>query len=215
MCLAPSCDAGQTHTDTTNPKMICNTCSFAICIRHKLPWHEGMTCEEFDCGDSQIERLEQAEATAKLLAKDKSKICPSCKQGVTKQDGCDHLSCLCGKSWCFVCLASWDNIMRIGDEAHAPTCDYHPRKRQKTKAQQAAGQVQMTESLLGAPASEALLRARDARNERVRAELRPKALEAAEARMKAERERVREEAKNQTPEMKKRKVRLLPAWEER
>lgn len=105
--------------------------------------------------------------------------------------------------------------MRIGDEAHAPTCDYHPRKRQKTKAQQAAGQVQMTESLLGAPASEALLRARDARNERVRAELRPKALEAAEARMKAERERVREEAKNQTPEMKKRKVRLLPAWEER
>jgi hypothetical protein len=195
--------------------MICNSCSFATCVNHKLPWHEGQTCEEFDCGETQIERLEQAEATAKLLAKDESKICPSCKQGVTKQDGCDHLHCRCGREWCFVCLASWDNIMRIGEEAHAPTCIYHPRKRQKTKAQQAAGQAQMTESLLGAPASDALLRARDARNERVRAELRPKALEAAEARMKAERERAKAEDKMESPQTKKRKVRLLPAWEER
>ena len=214
MCLMPSCGARQTHVDPTNhPKMICNSCSFATCVNHNLPWHEGVTCEDFDCDETQIERLEQAEATAKLLAKDQTKICPSCKQGVTKQDGCDHLSCLCGKAWCFVCLASWENIMRIGPEAHGPTCDYHPRKRQKTKAQQAAGQAQMTESLLGAPASEALLKAREARNERVRADIRPKALEAAEARMKAERERAKEDV-NQNPDSKKRKVRLLPAWEE-
>ena len=126
MCLAPGCGKGQTHTDTTNLKMICNACSFAICVQRKLPWYEGMTCGEFDCSDDQIERLEEAEATAKLLAKDASKICPNCQQGVTKQDGCDHLSCLCGKSWCFDCLASWDNIMRTGAEGHAPTCDYHP-----------------------------------------------------------------------------------------
>jgi hypothetical protein len=204
----------QTYTDTTEAKMICTACGFATCVRHKLPWHESQTCQEFDCDESQIERLEQAEATAKLLARDKSKICPSCKQGVTKQDGCDHLSCLCGKSWCFVCLASWENIMRVGEEAHAPTCSYHPRKQPKTKAQLAAGEAQMTESLLGAPASEALLRARDARNQRVREELRPKAFEAAEARLKAERERAKEERKR-SPEPKKRKVRLLPAWEER
>lgn len=105
--------------------------------------------------------------------------------------------------------------MRIGQEAHAPTCDYHPRKLQKSKAQQAAGQVHMTETLLGGPASEALLRARDARNERVRAELRPKAAEAAEARMKAELERAKEGGKNESPEKKRRRVRLLPAWEER
>jgi hypothetical protein len=195
--------------------MICTACSFATCIHHKLPWHEGETCDEFDCNDTAIERLEEAELSAKLLAKDQSKICPSCGQGVTKQEGCDHLTCRCGENWCFECLASWDNILRIGDEAHAPTCSYHPRKVLKSKAQQAAGQARMTESLLGGRASEALLRAREARNERVRAELRPKALEAAEARMRAERERAKEEGKKEPSEPKKKKVRLLPAWEER
>lgn len=87
---------------------------------------------------------------------------------------------------------------------------------QKSKAQQAAAQVQMAETLLGGPASEALLRARTAKNERVRAELRPKAAEAAEARMKAMREAEKEKAKEGgEPVMKKKHVKLLPAWEER
>ena len=216
MCLGPDCGSGQLHPDTSNPKMICNACSFATCVHHKLPWHEGETCEEFDCNDAQIERLEEAELSAKLLAKDKSKICPSCKQGITRIDGCDHLSCRCGQEWCYICLASWENILRMGNEAHAPHCDHHPRKMQKSKAQQAAAQVQMAETLLGGPASEALLRARTAKNERVRAELRPKAAEAAEARMKAMREAEKEKAKEGgEPVMKKKHVKLLPAWEER
>ena len=105
--------------------------------------------------------------------------------------------------------------MRIGNEAHAPTCVYHPRKLQKSKAQQAAGQAQMTETLLGAPASEALLRARGARNERIRVEIRPKAAEAAEARMKAMREMEKGKEENGEPMTKKKRVKLLPAWEER
>jgi hypothetical protein len=73
--------------------MICKKCSFKTCVVHKLPWHEKMTCEEFDSDESQIERLEQNEATAKLLAKLASKICPTCQQGVDRSDGCDHLRC--------------------------------------------------------------------------------------------------------------------------
>jgi hypothetical protein len=191
--------------------MICNTCGFSTCVHHKLPWHTGLTCAEFDTSDEQVERLEQAEATAKLLSKDHSKICPNCKQGVTKQDGCDHLMCRCGKEWCFICLASWENIMRIGAEAHHPTCDYHPRKIRKLPSQIANNQAQLTETVLGEPASEALLRAREARNQRVRAELRPKTAEAALKRMEEQRERVKEEG----GERKKRKVRLVPAWVER
>jgi len=72
--------------------MVCNACQFKTCTFHKLPWHEGMTCAEFDALESQVDRLMEEEATAKLLAKI-SKICPSCKQCITKDHGCDHIEC--------------------------------------------------------------------------------------------------------------------------
>jgi hypothetical protein len=73
----------------------------------------------------------------------------------------------------------------------------------------------MTETLLGAPASEALLKARGARNERNRVEIRPKAAEAAEKRMKAMRETENGKEKEDESMTKKKRVKLLPAWEER
>ena len=72
----------------------------------------------------------------------------------------------------------------------------------------------MTESLLGKPASEALLAARGIRNERIRADIRPKALEAAEVRLKAEKAKEEGGIQQYFPEPKKRSIRLLPAWEE-
>lgn len=73
--------------------MICKECSFAICALHKIPWHGGQSCLEFDQSSTAIERLEQAEATAKLLASDESMICPNCEEGITRTEGCDHLMC--------------------------------------------------------------------------------------------------------------------------
>jgi hypothetical protein len=93
MCLSPTCKAGQKHVDKETPKMICENCSFATCVLHKLPWHDNVTCAEFDSSEEQIERLEEAEATAKLLAKEQSQICPECHQGVFRSEGCDHMMC--------------------------------------------------------------------------------------------------------------------------
>jgi hypothetical protein len=93
MCLSPTCKSGQKHADKQNPRMICNTCSFATCVLHKLPWHDNVTCAEFDTSEEQIERLEEAEATAKLLAREQSQICPECHQGVFRSEGCDHMMC--------------------------------------------------------------------------------------------------------------------------
>lgn len=93
MCLAPNCGAGQIHEGgKEQPQMVCKSCNFAICTYHGRPWHDGQTCAEFDVDPSQIERLEEEEATAKLLAAD-SRICPSCNQGVSKTMGCDHMAC--------------------------------------------------------------------------------------------------------------------------
>ena len=91
MCLSANCDAGQVH-EGDDPMMVCNFCQFKTCVRHKLPWHEGQTCAEFNLDDAQLERLEDEEASAKMLATITS-VCPKCKQGVIKSDGCDHMSC--------------------------------------------------------------------------------------------------------------------------
>lgn len=60
---------------------------------HSVPWHEGVTCAEYDGLDSQVERLKESVATAQLLAKRNVKICPHCKQGAEKTGGCNRMSC--------------------------------------------------------------------------------------------------------------------------
>ncbi|PMD24650.1 hypothetical protein NA56DRAFT_566586 [Hyaloscypha hepaticicola] len=215
MCLGLDCGSGQIHPNASeNPMMICEACSFKTCAVHKLPWHEGQTCEEFDMDDSQIERLEEAEATAKLLAKEHAQVCPNCLNGVSRIDGCDHMTCKkgrCGNEWCYVCGASYEKIKAIGEEAHAVHCMYHPRRVNMRRDQERAAQGQLTQMVHGGPISEALEQARGRRNERVRAELRPLAAQAAERRMREMEQQKKEEEKTGT---KKRKLNLHAPWEE-
>ncbi|PVH69268.1 hypothetical protein DL98DRAFT_473979 [Cadophora sp. DSE1049] len=224
MCLGPNCGSGQVHLDNhkENPVMICNSCNFKTCVVHKLPWHEGFSCEEFDCDESQIERLEADEATAKLLSQN-SKVCPACNQGVTKTDGCDHLQCRCGQEWCFECLASWENIIRLGATAHARHCSYHPDKVRLRSDQKEATARNMAELVHGGPVSEALANARVAHNAKRRETLRPLALEAAEKRARAMKEEAEAGAKaNGSPggsgggfARRAKKPKLIAPWEEK
>lgn len=179
--------------------------------------------------DSQIERLEEAEATAKLLAKEHAQVCPNCLNGVSRIDGCDHMTCKfypfsnlleretddkkgrCGNEWCYVCGASYEKIKAIGEEAHAVHCMYHPRRVNMRRDQERAAQGQLTQMVHGGPISEALEQARGRRNERVRAELRPLAAQAAERRMREIDQQKKEEEKAGT---KKRKLNLHAPWEE-
>lgn len=103
-CMSPTCGGRQPHdtTKTGHAKMICRHCGFATCAKHRRPWHEGQTCEEFDIDPEQIERLEEEEATARLLSSEAMSICPKCGQGVTKTEGCDHMQCKCGTEWCYI-----------------------------------------------------------------------------------------------------------------
>ncbi|KAH7357236.1 hypothetical protein BKA65DRAFT_424111 [Rhexocercosporidium sp. MPI-PUGE-AT-0058] len=225
MCLGLNCGWGQVNPETykENPVMICNSCGFKTCTFHKLPWHEGFSCEEFDCDESQIERLEADEATAKLLSQN-SKICPACNQGVTKTDGCDHLQCRCGQEWCFECLTSWENIMRIGTTAHARHCSYHPDKVRLRADQEDASARNMAELVHGGPVSEALAKARVERNAKRREKLRPLALEAAEKRAQAMKKEADAKAKEKANASgdgssmglgSRKKPKLIAPWEEK
>lgn len=103
-CTNPSCGGSQPHNTMgpDGPLMVCDHCQFETCAKHRRPWHEGQSCAEYDMDPAQIERLEEEEATAKLLAQEDTSVCPKCGQGVTKTDGCDHMACQCGTEWCYV-----------------------------------------------------------------------------------------------------------------
>ncbi|KAL1880056.1 hypothetical protein Daus18300_001419 [Diaporthe australafricana] len=213
-CTNPICGGSQPH-ESENPMMICNHCEFATCAKHRRPWHEGQTCQEFDLDDAQIERLEEEEATAKLLSGEDMSICPKCGQGVTKTEGCDHMQCQCGTEWCYICSCSYENIIRLGPTAHATFCTYHPNKVSLSKSQQEAARTRIMGLVHGGEVSAELARAREDLRRRRREEIRPKAAEAAEARLRLQQEQSKGQAKpDGPPDKKKRKVKLLAPWEE-
>lgn len=214
-CMNPKCGGSQPQ-EGGDPKMICKFCEFATCAHHRRPWHEGQTCSEFDLDDAQLERLEEEEATAKLLSKEDTSICPKCGQGVTKTEGCDHMSCNCGEEWCYICSCSYENVIRHGAIAHATFCIYHPNKVNLTKTQKEAARNKIMGLVHGGEVSAELSKARDELRERRRAEIRPKVAEAAEARRKLALQQQQEESGSgaSTRVSRKKRVKLVAPWEE-
>ena len=49
-CL--SCDSGQMHDGSNGPVVICIACNSRACFDHKVPWHEGLTCRQYDGYDA-------------------------------------------------------------------------------------------------------------------------------------------------------------------
>lgn len=93
-CLSPKCESGQIHTGPDHPLMTCTTCGFKTCFIHKLPWHEDLTCAEFDLFNQA--RVRQEAASEAWIA-EHTKLCPNPKCGmrIQKKTGCDHLTCEC------------------------------------------------------------------------------------------------------------------------
>jgi hypothetical protein len=116
------------------------------------------------------------------------------------------------------CSCSYDNIIRLGPTAHATFCTYHPNKVNLTKSQQDAARNRIMGLVHGGEVSAELARAREDLRRRRREEIRPKAAEAAEARMRLQREQNKgqkvAQGKDGEPEKKKRKVKLVAPWEE-
>jgi hypothetical protein len=47
------------------------------------------------------------------------KVCPKCRRGVEKSDGCIHITCLCRHEFCYTCGANWIPTREC-------TCDLYP-----------------------------------------------------------------------------------------
>jgi len=72
----------------------CDACSKQYCAKHGRAHPIAMSCEEFESRDRKTHMTVQKTCT----------ICPGCKEGVQKTDGCNKMKCsLCKTSFCFLC----------------------------------------------------------------------------------------------------------------
>jgi len=90
-CAHKGCGSGQL-VEGLNPKNMkgvfftCCKCKRKTCCFHKVPLHEGLSCDEYQL---QIESSETSKTMYWIRKMTKS--CPKCNQPIEKNGGCDHV----------------------------------------------------------------------------------------------------------------------------
>lgn len=133
-CSSPRCKSGQIHVSGTDgPIFRCIACGTKSCIiHHNVPWHEGMTCKEYD-NDYRRDpkKKKREEAASKKLMEESTKRCPgrNCGAPIEKSAGCDHMTCAkCKHEFCWLCLADYNAIRSKGNAMHKSTCSLHSNR---------------------------------------------------------------------------------------
>ncbi|KAF7349213.1 RBR-type E3 ubiquitin transferase [Mycena sanguinolenta] len=84
----------------------CPWCGGSLCKACKSIWHENMTCERYQA--LPIEQRAPEDAVFLNLAKqEKWRRCPNtqCSAMVELKHGCNHITCVCGHHFCYICGA--------------------------------------------------------------------------------------------------------------
>ncbi|KAF7898182.1 hypothetical protein EAF00_004628 [Botryotinia globosa] len=123
-CLGLNCGDGQIHQDgDAQPIMTCGSCNFKTCFTHKMPWHSGLTCGQYDVRQK---RTSKKDKRSERLIKRATKPCPKCQVPILKNKGCDHMRCThCDYEFCWLCMADFENILETSNAAHEVTCFHY------------------------------------------------------------------------------------------
>ncbi|XP_057433529.1 E3 ubiquitin-protein ligase RSL1-like [Lotus japonicus] len=95
----------------------CPNCRRMFCAQCKVPWHDGVTCEEFQ-KLGKDEREKEDMMLMKLAKDQKWKRCPHCKFYVAKSEGCMYMKCRCGHAFCYNCGAPNKNPSHHCNKCH-------------------------------------------------------------------------------------------------
>jgi E3 ubiquitin-protein ligase RNF19A len=111
-CPNEECSAGMLSkpTDPDFPRLECRQCGCHFCFECSQFWHPGLTCakgkKQLDkaLSKQRVSRRKRSEKEMKRwLKENKSFVCSNCTAVVQKMDGCNHMTCHCGREFCWVC----------------------------------------------------------------------------------------------------------------
>ncbi|CAF1037849.1 unnamed protein product [Rotaria sp. Silwood1] len=118
-CAHNGCGSGQLHyTDIySNSIVTCIKCKKQTCAYHRMKWHNGMTCQEYDLS---------TDDNTRLWLRKNTKKCPLCHSFIEKIFGCDHMTCtICKHQFCWICLADYRKIQIYGRKQHMKYCTHY------------------------------------------------------------------------------------------
>ena len=100
-CITPDCEMVYRVSD--DGRMFqCGDCDVRVCTSCHIQYHDGLTCAMYQSaktGEGSVDMWIKESPTTR-------KGCPSCKIGIEKIDGCNHMTCTaCKAHICWVCLA--------------------------------------------------------------------------------------------------------------
>ncbi|KAL7908878.1 hypothetical protein GGI35DRAFT_416663 [Trichoderma velutinum] len=91
--------------DDATPVGICPSCDKATCAACGSRSHRGLPCQE---------DVEDEEALWDMMDDQELVGCPECGIVIALRDGCNHINCVCGAEFCYLCGQCW------GDKCSCP-----------------------------------------------------------------------------------------------
>lgn len=108
-------ELGDSHQMLNVGPVGCPKCEQALCFCCRSEWHQGMTCKQY-------------QFTVSRMADDITKFCRQmnwmrffeCGHVIEKKAGCNHIMCLCGAQFCYLCGSKWGSCQcQIISAGHA------------------------------------------------------------------------------------------------
>jgi hypothetical protein len=102
----------------------CAMCTFRSCFKCKTPAHMNFTCEQARAARIRREHNGEEVASTTWLGAN-TRECYTCHRQCHKEIGCDHITCICGAEWCWLCGAKYKDIRKEGNTAHKKGCRHY------------------------------------------------------------------------------------------
>jgi len=97
----------------TDVMITCRKCQFVWCYNCHAPWHQGLTCKQFQKGEKQFKKWTKSKSRAGIANCQK---CPLCRVYIQRSTGCDHMTCnRCKTNFCYKCGGFYSGLPGLGD----------------------------------------------------------------------------------------------------
>ncbi|ORZ26772.1 hypothetical protein BCR41DRAFT_205551 [Lobosporangium transversale] len=108
-CPKPDCQSIIDLDDRDGTVVTCPECHSSFCASCAVPFHRGQTCEQYRA-QAHGNETEEDRAMHQLVQDRHWRHCPSCRFVIEKQQGCNHMVCHCGQSFCYACGHPWNEL---------------------------------------------------------------------------------------------------------